>query len=136
MKRKIYLCFLSFLILSAMFVLTGCIPDVLKPDLVPVNPPGMAGFCNINTSGDLVVYIQNQGNSPAGDSHARVTFGQLGESIKPVQSIGIGETISVTFEIPAGCFNPDCGFEITADVTDEVNESNELNNSQTGNCLG
>jgi len=47
-----------------------------------------------------------------------------------------GDTTTVLFSIPSGCFNPDCGFEITVDVLNDVDESNELNNSQTGNCIG
>jgi hypothetical protein len=38
--------------------------------------------------------------------------------------------------IPAGWFKPDCGFSITVDKNNDVDEFNELNNSGTGSCLG
>ncbi len=122
---------------------TGCVPKTPKPDLVPVNPQGWAGFCDVDYSataagphGDLRVHIKNQGDAPAGSSHVEVEFGQLGKFVEPVPALAVGETATVLFPIPIGCFNPDCGFKITVDVYDEVNESNELNNSQLGNCIG
>jgi hypothetical protein len=38
--------------------------------------------------------------------------------------------------IPAGCFTPDCGFQIVVDSASEVAESNESNNVADGLCLG
>ena len=143
MKKNIYLVVMIFVLLVCAIIFTGCVPKTPKPDLVPVNPQGWAGFCDVDHSataggphGDLRVHIKNQGDAPAGSSHVKVSFGQYGEFIKPVPALAVGETVTVLFSIPTGCFNPDCGFEITVDALDEVKESNELNNSQFGNCLG
>jgi len=136
MRRKIHSTLIITALLFSMMVLTGCFSLFPKPDLVPVNPQGLSGFCDLDGSGNLRVYVKNQGDSPAGSSNVRVSFGQYGEIIKPVPALGVGETTTVLFPIPAGCFNPDCGFEITVDVYNEVNESKENNNSQMGNCIG
>jgi len=137
MKKNIYLIVIVVVMLIGMVIMTGCVPT-LKADLVPANPEGWAGFCNIDNSGNLVVHIKNQGLAPAESSHVKVDFGQYGESVKAVPALGVGDTISVTVQFPsaANCFNPDCGFEITVDANDEVDESNEMNNSQIGNCIG
>jgi len=138
MKKNLYFTFIMLLvILIGLVFVTGCVPT-LKPDLVPANPEGWAVFCDIDDSGNLVVHIKNQGLAPAGSSHVKVDFGQYGESVKSVPALGVGDTTSVTVQFPsaANCFDPDCGFEITVDANEEINESNELNNSQIGNCIG
>jgi subtilase family serine protease len=136
MKRILYLSLMIAVMLIGMMFMTSCVPETLKPDLIPANPEGWAGFCDIDDSGNLVVHIKNQGLAPANSSSVKVTFGQYGESVKPVPALMYGDTTTVLFPIPSGCFNPDCGFEITVDVLNDVAESNELNNSQTGNCIG
>jgi subtilase family serine protease len=136
MKKTMYLILIIAVVLIGMMFMAGCVPETLKPDLIPANPEGWAGFCDIDDSGNLVVHIKNQGLATAESSSVKVTFGQYGEFIKPVPALMYGDTTTVLFSIPSGCFNPDCGFEITVDVLNDVDESNELNNSQTGNCIG
>jgi len=136
MKKILCLNFLIALMLTGMVFMTACVPENLKPDLIPTNPQGWAGFCDIDNSGNLVVHIKNQGIAPAESSSVKVTFGQFGEFVKPVPALMNGDTTTVLFPIPSGCFNPDCGFEITVDALNDVDESNEVNNSQIGNCIG
>jgi subtilase family serine protease len=137
MKNNFYFIFLVLVLLVGVLFLVGCEPT-LQPDLVPVNPDNWAGFCDIDDSGNLVVNIKNQGLAPAESSHVKVDFGQYGESVKVVSSLGVGDTTSIIipFPVTGNCFDPDCGFEITVDANDEIDESNELNNSQIGNCIG
>ena len=137
MKKNFYFIYVALIVLIGMFFLVGCEP-ALQPDLVPVNPDGWAGFCDIDDSGNLVVNIKNQGLAPAESSHVKVDFGQYGESVEVVPSLGVGETTSITVQFPVtgNCFDPDCGFEIIVDANDEIDESNELNNSQVGICIG
>jgi len=129
MKKTMYLILIIAVVLIGMMFMAGCVPETLKPDLIPANPEGWAGFCDIDDSGNLVVHIKNQGLATAESSSVKVTFGQYGEFIKPVPALMYGDTTTVLFSIPSGCFNPDCGFEITVDVLNDVDESNELNAS-------
>jgi predicted small metal-binding protein len=54
-----------------------------------------------------------------------------------------GAAAGVTVAIPAGCFNPDCGFMIRLDTEDGIGErksdaadtSHGDNNISTGRCL-
>jgi hypothetical protein len=43
--------------------------------------------------------------------------------------------VELHFEIPFGSFDPDCGFQITVDSEDEINEDDEENNTGSRNCL-
>jgi hypothetical protein len=43
---------------------------------------------------------------------------------------------TLLFTIPAHCFSPDCHYKITADASNEVDESDEANNSAASVCLG
>jgi len=47
-----------------------------------------------------------------------------------------GSFVDVQFEIPAGCFEPDCDFQITVDANGEIEEFDEANNSAAGKCIG
>ncbi len=138
MKSKIFIPFLVILALTVM-ALAGCIPPTLLPDLVPANPPGMIGYCNVDDSNNLIVYVKNQGEADAPVSLVKVQFylasgvQEFSASIGPISA---GDTQSVSFAIPTGCFNPDCNFIITVDSGDDVNESNELNNTVNGTCIG
>lgn len=143
MKRNIHFIIMIVLILVGIMIVTGCVPKIPKPDLVPVNPEGWGGFCDVDYSataagprGDLKVHIQNQGTAPAGSSYVKVSFGGYGDFVKPVPALAVGETATVLFPIPIVCFDPDCSFEITVDLFDQVDESNELNNTQIGTCVG
>ncbi len=139
MKNNIFLVILILLVFTGIFLLSGCTP---KADLIPVNPNGLAGFCDLVNSSvatyygsELRVNIKNQGDSPAESSYVLVDWG-FANTIEPVPAIPAGNTVSILIEIPQGCFNPDCGFTIIVDYNDDVNESNEMNNSQIGNCIG
>jgi len=138
MKSKMLIPFLVILILTVM-ALAGCWPPTLLADLVPANPPGMAGYCNVNDSNNLIVYVKNQGEADALSSVVKVQFGLssgMQEFSSTIGAILAGETKSVSFAIPSGCFNPDCNFSITVDSGLDINESNELNNTVNGNCIG
>lgn len=136
MKRNIFFALLIGLAFVSIIIMSGCNGGLPKPDLIPVNPEGWAVFCDLDDSGNLKVHIKNQGNAPAGSSYVEVDFGKYGQSIKPVPALLVDEIVTVLFSIPFGCYDSDCGFEIFVDLTDEIDESNEANNSQIGNCIG
>jgi len=119
--------------------LIGCFSNIPLPDLVPDNPAGMAGYCNVDDSNNLIVYVKNQGEADAPASSVKVQFNLssgVQEFFGTVEVIPVGETKSVSFTIPFGCFNPDCDFTITVDSGENVLESQELNNSVNGSCIG
>jgi subtilase family serine protease len=95
--------------------------------------------CNVDDSNNLIVYVKNQGEVDAPVSWVKVQFG-LTAGVQDVSSaivaIPAGETKSVSFAFPLGCFNPDCNFTITVDSMENIGESNELNNTFTGYCIG
>lgn len=104
-----------------------------KPDLIPVPDPTL-GFCR-RQGLKLTVTVRNQGTD-AGPSVTRVNFGTFGIASQPTPALAAGASIDLVFAIPAGCFNPDCDFRITVDSNNQVDESNEGNNTASGNCLG
>ena len=133
-KRNNLLSLMILLILAGTLIMGGCAPETPKPDLIPVNPEGWDNFCDRYRDGELKVHIKNQGDAPAGSSYVQVSYGQYGELVEPVPALAAGETVTILFPMYSGCFDPVCEFEITVDVYDEVDESNELNNTQTGKC--
>jgi len=138
MKSKFFVVFLVISILTVIAFL-GCTPNPLLPDLIPANPTGMFGYCNVDDSNNLVVYVKNQGDADASASLVKVQFGLASGSQEfsaPVGPILAGETKPVSFTIPSGCFSPDCVFTITVDSGEGISESNELNNSVNGICIG
>jgi subtilase family serine protease len=139
MKSKIFIPFLVILVLTVMS-LVGCVPPILLPDLVPANPTGMFGYCNVDDSNNLIVYVKNQGEADALASLVKVQFylsSGLQEFSASVGPLLAGETKSVSFAIPLGCFNPDCNFIITVDSGEDITESSELNNTVVdGICIG
>ena len=84
--------------------------------------------------------MKNQGEADAPASLVKVQFyltSGLQEFSTPIDPIPAGETKSVSFAIPSGCFNPDCNFIITVDSGEGINESSELNNTvDNGTCFG
>src|SRR5262245_61563320 len=115
----------------------GCkdTPPPGQPDLIPVPLP-TGGFCNATPSG-LVVTVRNQGTGPAGASVTRVTFGTGASVDIPTPPLGPGAQVALPpVPFPPGCFQPDCAFRITVDATGVVAESNELNNTVSGLCIG
>jgi len=135
MKKPLYLTLIIVLTLAVMMTIPGCTPEIPKPDLVPV-PNIWVNFCDVDIYGNLIVHIKNQGTAAAGPSTLEVDFGQYGQILEPVPSLFAGETTTILAPIPYGCFDPDCSFEIIVDSAGVINESNELNNSQTGSCIG
>jgi subtilase family serine protease len=83
--------------------------------------------------------VGNQGAGPAGPSRTTVNF-TTGNTVTSVTMntpvIPVGSTLDVMAAIPAGCFRPDCAFQIVADSSAEVGESNEANNVADGLCRG
>jgi hypothetical protein len=110
-------------------------PPTGQPDLIPVPLPG-GGFCNATAQG-LVVTVKNQGTGPAGASVTRVTF-ETGASVDiPTPPLGPGAQVALPpVPFPPSCFQPDCSFRITVDATGLVAESNETNNTVSGQCIG
>jgi hypothetical protein len=101
------------------------------PDLVPV------GDSCVRDSAGLRVTIRNLGTAPSGPSVTTVTFSGGGTVSLATPPIPAGGSVVVgPFPIPPGCFSPDCDFQITADATGLVVESNEANNVAKGRCLG
>jgi subtilase family serine protease len=138
MKSKIFVLFFIVLLMTVM-ALVACTPDVPLPDLVPANPLEVFANCNVDDSNNLIVYVKNQGEADAPVSWVKVQFG-LTAGVQDVSSaivaIPAGETKSVSFAFPFGCFNPDCNFTITVDSMENIVESDELNNTLTGYCIG
>ncbi len=141
MKRLLCLNLIIVLALAGMMLMPGCTPEIPKPDLVPVNPDNWADFCGGNDSGKRIIgdsglQIKNQGAAAAGPSTLEVDLGQYGQILGPVPSLLAGETTTISVQIPSACFDPDCDFEITVDSAGVIDESNELNNTQKGSCMG
>lgn len=106
----------------------------VRPDLVAV--PGPAGnFCKIR-DGYLVVTVQNKGGGLAGPSTTLVDFASHGRFTQPTPGLSAGQQVELLFELPARCFDSDCGFSIKIDVGLDIEESDEGNNFSTGNCVG
>ena len=114
-------------------------------DLVPVTAGNLAppqngtAFCDTAGNETLRIHIRNIGRDDAPKSQALVTFFLTGPNVT--------ESVLIDFQpgeffvhrdvpIPPGCFNSDCDFKITADSSMIVDETNELNNSVTDNCIG
>ena len=139
MKGKFFILFFIVLLMTVM-ALVACTPSVPLPDLVPANPPGMFGYCNVDDSNNLIVYVKNQGEADAPVSWVKVQFSltaAVQDSSSAIVAIPAGETKSVSFAIPSGCFNSDCNFTITVDSTENIVESDELNNTvANGICIG
>ena len=106
-----------------------------RPDLVPVSAEPSGEFCR-RRDGKLIVRVKNVGQGAAGPSTTEVDFGQHGRPTQPTSALAPGEPVELEFEIPPGCFDPDCEFKITVNSRNEVVEENTDNNSAQGSCLG
>lgn len=109
-------------------------PDVGKPDLIPV-PNKEGSFCK-RDGNTLIVTVKNQGTRDAGTSVTVVDFGRYGKVTQPTPSLAPNASVDLSFPIPRGCHDPDCEFDITVDADDDVNESDEGNNTASGTCVG
>ena len=135
MKIMSYLTLIFVLALAGVIIISGCTPLVPKADLVAVNNPSdWASFCDFDNE-NLRVHIKNQGTADAGPSTVEVDFGQHGKVSQPVPSLTVGATTTILIPMSHVCYDPDCEFVITVDSSNDIDESNELNNSQTGSCL-
>lgn len=117
---------------------SGGITSQHAPDLVPFSPLGTAptAFCRIEQDGKLLrVSVKNQGNADAGPSKTTVTFVNKPFTLD-TPAIPAGGSVDLLFKVPSGCFSPDCSFKITVDSNNQVNESDEENNSTNGGCIG
>jgi len=56
--------------------------------------------------------------------------------LEPIPKLLAGETTTILVPFSYGCFDPDCGLDIIVDSEGVIDESDELNNSQTGFCIG
>lgn len=101
-----------------------------KPDLVP------AASCSRNSQGELIVKVKNQGTAAANASVTRVEFFPGGAFDLQFPSIAAGATSESAVSIPSECWNHDCDFQIKVDVTNQVNEADEGNNSGSATCVG
>src|SRR5437763_6370504 len=103
------------------------------PDLIPV-PDATGNFCK-GKNGKLIVTVRNQGTAAAGASTTKVDFG-IAQSSQPTPPLNPGASADVEFDIPTGCFRPDCSFRILVDSGFVITESNEGNNAASGTCVG
>ncbi|MEW5909463.1 MAG: CARDB domain-containing protein [Thermodesulfobacteriota bacterium] len=100
-----------------------------KADLVPV------AACTRNSQGELIVRVKNQGTVAAGASVAQVEFFPGGAFDVQIPSIDAGSTAEGVVLVPSECWNPDCDFQIKVDVSNQVNEADEGNNSASSACI-
>lgn len=115
---------------------SGGIPSQRSPDLVPFSPLGTGpnAFCRMEEGGKLLrVTVKNQGNADAGASKTTVTFVNKPFTLD-TPPVAAGGSADLLFKVPSGCFSPDCSFKVTVDSSNQVNESNEQNNSANGAC--
>lgn len=114
---------------------------VLAPraaDLIPI-PDAKGNFCRIDpATRRLIVRIRNQGSANAGGSQIKVEYSAGGPVASITPPIAAGGTVDVPVPFPSGqnCFQPDCSFKIIVDDQGQVSESNELNNTARGTCIG
>jgi len=98
----------------------------------------MIGYCNVDDSNNLIVYVENQGEADALTSMVQVQFDCIGgvqEFSASVGTLAVGETKSVSFATPSACPHPDCSFTITVDSGGDILESDETNNTVGGTCV-
>jgi hypothetical protein len=101
-----------------------------KPDLIPIPT------CQRDSQGRLIVKVKNQGTVSASTSVTRVDFSPGGVFNLNFPSIAAGATEEVPLSIPGTCWNPDCDYEITVDLNNQIDEANESNNTASGACVG
>ncbi len=113
-------------------------------DLVPEPEPEFNSFCRRNDDGDLVVRVRNQSNQPVLTSTTtRVVFSRQDIQSADAPPIPGGGFADLIFDIPGGCFDPDCEFTLSVDADLEIEESHgpeidnhEINNIEFGRCIG
>ncbi|MCP5102075.1 MAG: hypothetical protein GY950_01785 [bacterium] len=132
-----YKMFLLMFLSLIMIILSGCNQN--GPDLVPERrsgSQGREGFCRTE-DGILTVRVRNQGNEDVLTQFTTtVVFSPGGPVSATTPPMPTGSHSDVQFEIPVGCFDPDCNFTITVDAKNEVKETIENNNTADGKCIG
>ncbi|NJD69741.1 MAG: hypothetical protein FIA90_14040, partial [candidate division NC10 bacterium] len=114
-----------------------------KADLVAF-PPSSGSFCrSFGGKIKLQVNLKNQGLVAAPPRTTAVLFSTtsgtktdtgLGDDFSDLLP---GQAVSRIFEIPAGCFKPDCSFTVITDFENKVDEGKgETNNKVDGKCIG
>lgn len=101
-----------------------------KPDLIPIPT------CQTDSEGRLIVKVKNQGTVSAAASVTRVEFFPGGLFNLNFPSIAAGATAEVPLPMPGICWNPDCDYQITVDLNNQIDEANEANNTASGGCVG
>ncbi len=107
-------------------------------DLVPVSTRtdlASLGFCDTADNVMLSVTVANTGEIAA-EATLVIVFEPPEIRAARMGSIGAGLSGTATLQMPPGCFNPDCDFEIFVDPLGDVAESDEGNNHTTGRCIG
>lgn len=80
----------------------------------------------------LLVNVLNRGASRAGPSVTAVEFGGFRPQTRETESLGPGESTVHQFEIPTGCLVRKCELTVIVDAEEDVEESNEENNTRSG----
>jgi hypothetical protein len=138
--------FLSRVLIAAFLVSlasVGCRRAAPEVDLIPSVPPGApnnnTGFCINNEK--IGVVVKNLGRVSVNDVEVKVTFSFRGTAQTPppltvsVPAAGAPSSL-LEFAIPAGCFDSDCNFSITVDPDAKTPDTNRLNNTVNGVCIG
>ena len=114
----------------ATLALTGQGPERPQPpDLTPSD-------LHLEENQTLVVTVQNLGSGDAGPSTAEASF--TSGVVRPLETPAIpaGGSVQLQTEVPADCFNPDCGYSIEVDAGQQLNESDESNNRVSDSVVG
>lgn len=100
-----------------------------EPDLIPLPA---AGFCR---DAGVVVTLRNQGPSDARSSVTTITFAGA-DSVQVATSSVEGGRITTLppVAIPTACYAPNCFFQVIVDSNDDVDESDEGNNTAEVTC--
>jgi hypothetical protein len=129
-QARTHFIFFGFALFAMLII--GC-----RADLLPVgwgSEPGPYRFCMKDVNADLVVVIKNQGSADAPATITEVAFAIGGTVTLPTPAIPANDSVDLRVTIPPECFIPECGFRITADVKNQVAESDETNNVEKGIC--
>lgn len=106
-------------------------------DLMPIgSEPGTFPFCRAN---QVIVRVRNAGGIVAPGSVTTVDFGGFGSVDTATPEVPPDSFVDLApINTPPGCFDPDCGFGITVDSRNNVDEGvdGEANNTASGSCLG
>jgi hypothetical protein len=123
----------------------GAIGEILESNnatYIPIRTIGTrdrADLVPIESDCQVVIRVRNVGGVFAPPSITTVDFFEFGSVNVPTPGILPENFVDLgPIQIPPGCFNPDCGFRITVDSGDSVDEgpSGEGNNSAAGQCIG